>query len=262
MPARGLPLGPKTPVSCTSSAGHGQPLSLNFMASLDRLKELTRRTGEEDILAVEYPTPRVAISHTQGTIVAVLLGVLTLVGVAIMSWKGVTGTSTADPPAPAPAVLSTLPLASSAPSPIQPPQELVVSVAGHVAKPGLVTLAPGARVADALSAIPPLPDANAGAVNLARKLNDGEQILLPGPGEQTNAPPEQPGGVGEPGGVISLNSATAAQLQALPGVGPATAQAIVEHRQARGNFTSVEQLMEVKGIGPAKFEKLRGHVTL
>lgn len=135
---------------------------------------------------------------------------------------------------------------------------IVVSVVGHVEHSGLVTLPRGARVNDALTQAAPLPDAQLVALNLAQVLNDGEQIVVPGPGEEplpTSSPTEG-------GGKVSLNRADTAALTQLPGVGAKTAAAIVEYRDSIGGFTSVEQLMDVKGIGPAKFEALRAEVQL
>ena len=112
-----------------------------------------------------------------------------------------------------------------------------------------MTLAPGARINDALEvARPRVPTDN---LNLAQKLNDGEQITV-------GAPPAVPGAAGED--TISLNSATAEELTELPGVGPATAAAIIAHREEVGSFTTVEQLMDVSGIGPAKFAQLKDKV--
>ncbi len=149
---------------------------------------------------------------------------------------------------------------------------VVVSVVGLVHTPGLVTLAPGARIADALQAA---GGAVAGAdtigLNMARPLGDGEQIvvgLAPAPG--------RPAGLGssvasgpvpapakpKPGQVLDLNAATVEQLDTLPGVGPITAAAIVAWRQANGKFTSVDQLADVDGIGPARLEKLRALVRV
>jgi len=103
-----------------------------------------------------------------------------------------------------------------------------------------------------LQQVSPLPDADLTSLNLAQKLTDGQQLVVPVAGE---APTDVSSGV-------SLNSATESELTALPGVGPATAAAIVAHRESTGGFGSVEQLLDVRGIGPAKFESLRDQVTL
>ena len=153
---------------------------------------------------------------------------------------------------------------------------------GLVHTPGLVTLAPGARIADALQAAGGAMDgADTIGLNMARPLGDGEQIvvgLAPVSGQPTalgssvasgSAPdPAAAGtgtGIGQAEGAVrpvDLNTATVEQLDALPGVGPVTAAAIVAWRQANGKFTSVDQLADVDGIGPARLEKLRALVRV
>lgn len=157
----------------------------------------------------------------------------------------------------------------------------VVSVVGLVRTPGLVTLAPGARIADALQAAGGAVDgADTIGLNMARPVGDGEQIvvgLAPISGRPTalgssvasgSAPtPGTPAPVSgsakpKPGQALDLNTASVEQLDALPGVGPVTAAAIVAWRQANGKFTSVDQLADVDGIGPARLEKLRALVRV
>ena len=183
---------------------------------------------------------------------------------------------------PAPVVSAKLPpvdMAASAtrsPGPsARPDQPVVVSVVGLVHTPGLVTLAPGARIADALKAAGGATDgADTAGLNMARQVDDGEQIVVgiaPAKGQPgvlgssvssgtaaagPSSTAARPGKAG-PAGVINLNTATAQQLDALPGVGPVTAGAIVAWRAAHGKFTSVDQLGEVDGIGPGRLEKLR-----
>lgn len=153
--------------------------------------------------------------------------------------------------------------------------EIVVHVSGAVTTPGVVRLSPGARVQDAVDAAGgPTPQADLAAVNLARPVTDGEQIHLPIPGETppvaAPAPGQSagpsPGGAPEgdstAGGQIDLNTADATQLEELPGVGPAIAQRIIDHREANGPFRSVDDLVEVSGIGPATLEKIREHATV
>ena len=138
------------------------------------------------------------------------------------------------------------------------PAEIVVSVVGEVEHPGLVTLAPGARVADALAAAVPKESADLLVLNQAQVLVDAQQILV-----QPSTPDGAPEVAGvEASGLISINTATAEQLTSLDGVGQATANAIVAHREANGPFATPEALMEVKGIGPAKFAALEGQITL
>jgi competence protein ComEA len=145
------------------------------------------------------------------------------------------------------------------------PAALVVHVAGSVVAPGVHELTAGARVVDAIEAAGGLTnEADEARVNLAAPLVDGARVYVPATGEE---PP--PIAVGDPGpasevaaGPVNLNTADAAALEALPGVGPATAAAILEHRTKVGAFTSVDQLLDVPGIGDAKLEALRDLVVV
>jgi competence protein ComEA len=140
---------------------------------------------------------------------------------------------------------------------------VVVSVVGQVAAPGLVTLPAGSRVADALAAAGGLlPEADPASVNGAAVLSDGEQIAVgvPGAGPPTGGGATSPGAPA--GGLLDLNAATAAELDALPGIGPVLAQRIIDHRSAHGPFTSVDQLDDVSGIGPAIFADLAERVRV
>jgi competence protein ComEA len=131
---------------------------------------------------------------------------------------------------------------------------VVVSVVGLVARPGLVTLPTGARVADAVEAAGGLlPDADPASVNLAAVVADGEQVAVgtPGSGGPAGAPAGTVGAGAAPGGLVDLNTAGVAALDALPGIGPVLAQRIVDHRSREGPFRSVDQLDDVPGIGPA-----------
>jgi competence protein ComEA len=145
------------------------------------------------------------------------------------------------------------------------PDVLVVHVAGAVASPGLHELPPGSRVADAIAAAGGLtPQADASRINLAAPVTDGERVYVLAVGEQE---PTVAVGGAEPGddaasGPVNLNTADAEALDALPGIGPATAAAIIEHRGKVGAFTSVDQLLDVPGIGEAKLEALRDLVTV
>lgn len=144
--------------------------------------------------------------------------------------------------------------------------ETKVHVAGAVVRPGVHTVGAGARVADAVAAAGgPAPDADLDRINLAAKVADGERIYVPRQGEAV-VPDAGAGGAGgsagsggaaATAGPVDLNTATLEQLDTLPGVGPATAQAIIDHRTRNGRFRSVDDLLEVRGIGPAKLEQLR-----
>lgn len=139
-----------------------------------------------------------------------------------------------------------------------------VHVAGAVRRPGVYRLKPGSRVDDALRlAGGPTRRADLSAVNLAAKVEDGRQILVPVRAPR-GSPAATPGTAppGAPAQPISLNTATLEQLDQLPGVGPVTAQRILEWRSQNGRFGAVDQLQEVSGIGEARFATLRDLVTV
>lgn len=161
-------------------------------------------------------------------------------------------------------------------SPGTTPAELLVHAAGAVQRPGLYRLAPGSRVADLLGAAGGLtPDADSDRVNLAAPLADGGRLYVPrrsepappavvAPDGGAPLPPASSPDAGPPAsraGPVNINTAGAAELDSLPGVGPATAAAIVDYRNQRGPFRSVEDLMKVRGIGKAKLDELRSLVT-
>ena len=223
----------------------------------ERLREFTQPTGEEELLAIDYPRPRLRISPWQACAVAVIL----VIGVVV--WLGINARSDESSGMPEPAALSD--------APSEEPSEIIVSVIGEVAEPGLKTLEPGARVADALAAAQPLPGAETMALNHAQRLSDGQQLhILP----SGAAPPPAPGepapagdnSSGPGGGVIEAHavaaSATAEELTELKGVGEVTALAIVAYREEHGGFKDVEELLEVSGIGPAKLAQLKDQVQL
>ncbi len=143
------------------------------------------------------------------------------------------------------------------------PAVVVVAVGGKVHKPGLVELPPGARVADALKAAGGAnPGVDVAPLNLARKITDGELIMVgvtppPGAAPTAAAAPGQPGA-----GPINLNSATLADLDALPGVGPVLAQRILAAREAQGGFKAVSDLRNVEGIGTSRYEQLKDLVSV
>jgi competence protein ComEA len=191
---------------------------------------------------------------------------------------GALADSSADPVGSAPAdaftPVSADPLPSGLPSPSQA-IDVVVDVVGKVAKPGVFTLPPGSRIVDAIAAAGgALPHTDLTALDLARKLSDGQEIFV------GVAPPSGPaamsaGGVvgddtavGAPGStgstdpIVDINTATQAELETLPGVGAVTAQRILAWRTQHGRFTSVTQLQQVSGIGPAKYAALAGLVKV
>ncbi len=155
----------------------------------------------------------------------------------------------------------------ASPSPAVDVLPLLVHVLGAVAEPGLVELAAGARVVDAVAAAGGFtPDADPAGVNLARPVVDGEQLVVPAVGQAPPAPAASAGGTGggaatAADGVVHLNTADLAALDTLPRIGPALAQRIIDWRDANGPFTSVDQLLEVAGIGDTVFSGLTDKVA-
>lgn len=190
--------------------------------------------------------PELPVSRRQALVVAaVLLALLVVAGKLL----GGAGAASAEPPAAL--VQAHTPAAA----------KLVVHVAGAVRQPGLYELAEGSRVSDAVArAGGATAKADTAAVNLAAPLADGIQVLIPsrvaGPAGAAAA-----GSEGAPGRRVSLSSATLADLDALPGVGPVTAQKILDYRAQHGGFSSVDDLDAISGIGPARIEQLRDLVT-
>lgn len=169
---------------------------------------------------------------------------------------------TREPPAPPLVLPRAAPEASTAVSSSGPsiggtPATITVHAAGAVARPGIYALPAAARVADLVAAAGgAAPEADLDQVNLAAKVADAERVYLPRKGEPP-PPAEGAAAGGQPAGPLDLNTATPDQLDALPGVGPATAQAILQFRSRNGRFRSVDDLLDVRGIGPAKLEVLR-----
>ncbi|MEP6940552.1 MAG: ComEA family DNA-binding protein, partial [Rudaea sp.] len=167
---------------------------------------------------------------------------------------------------------------TSSPSAAPAPGVIVVSVTGAVRRPGLVRLIPGSRIADAIDkAGGAAPGADLTGLNLAAKLSDGASVVVsdgtrPATGSASSfsaagggSSTDSTGAAtvsGRPVGKLDLNTADAAALDALPGVGPVTAANIVAWREKNGHYTAVEQLQEIAGIGPAKFAALAPLVTV
>ncbi|MGY1740029.1 MULTISPECIES: ComEA family DNA-binding protein [unclassified Blastococcus] len=198
-------------------------------------------------------------SSVRALVLAGVLGALLLVG---WTWVDRPRAQPVEPvpagtSAPAPASPSVGTAADTAPT-------VTVSVVGQVARPGLVALPEGSRVADAVAAAGGLlPGADPAAVNLAAVVTDGQQIAVGIPGAGASAGGAAVGGsTPAAGGRVLLNSATVAELDALPGIGPVLAQRIVDHRTRNGPFTAVEQLDDVPGIGPATFDELADLVAV
>lgn len=160
------------------------------------------------------------------------------------------------------------PAAAAAPAGGEAPTTLVVHVAGAVVSPGVHRLPAGSRVHEAIAAAGgPLPEADLNRLNLAAPLSDGSQVHVttlgapPGPAGVSGSAGGVAGGAAGGSGPVSLSTADQAALDALPGVGPSTAAAIIAHREANGPFGSVEELLEVRGIGEAKLDGLRDLVV-
>jgi competence protein ComEA len=148
-------------------------------------------------------------------------------------------------------------------------ERVTVHVAGAVAKPGVYDLDAAARVIDAIEAAGGgAPDADLNRLNLAAKIADGQRVLVQRVGEAAPGGSASPGGSGSAGGsadpsaLVSLNSATQAELEALPGIGPTLAEAIITERERRGGFRSVNELRDVRGIGEKRFADLKDKVTI
>lgn len=179
-----------------------------------------------------------------------------------------------------PAALVSLPASPASPvSPVSPGAPgastgastgtVTVDVEGKVRHPGIVVLPTGSRVVDAIKAAGGATQPRLGGLNQAAVLTDGQQIVVGAPVAGAAAAPGGPAlpgapaaGSGAPGAPVSLNAATLEDLDTLPGVGPVTAQAILDWRTQNGGFTSVDELLDVDGIGPKTFEKLKPMVTL
>lgn len=199
----------------------------------------------------------------KGRMGAALALVVVLVGACVVAAAsgggGAVTVERASTPDPAPS--------SPAPDPEPVPETLFVHVDGAVASPGVYELAEGSRVVDGITAAGGLAEgADTTALNLAARVEDGEKIHVPVAGEM--APAGDAAGVagtadttGAPS-LVNLNTATAAELCTLPGVGEATAEAIVRDREANGPFSSVDDLMRVSGIGAKKFAKLEGRIRV
>ena len=147
--------------------------------------------------------------------------------------------------------------------------EIVVYVAGAVNRPGVVRLAEGARAKDAVDVCGGfLPTADTNGVNLAQKLKDGMQVTVPEKSPQGTAVQGAAGGAQAgagkplPDGMVNINTADEKELDKLPGIGPAMAKRIVEYRTENGAFQAPEEIKRVKGIGDAKYEKMKDKIAL
>lgn len=195
----------------------------------------------------------------------VLLVVAVFAGVVWFRSGTQTGATSAGVTTPTSAATESIPTTTAAAD----PTELVVHVAGAVARPGVVRLAPGARVVDALDAAGgAVPGADLDRLNLAAPLTDGVRVAVPRVGEPAvPLDPAAPGSGagtadGAPSGPIDVNTAGEAELETLPGIGPTLAAAIVAERERNGPFRSVDDLERVRGIGSGRLDALRDLVRV
>lgn len=191
----------------------------------------------------------------RGAAVLVMVALAGALAAAALAWQG---RPQAESVAAPPVLTAAAPGAPSAPSATS--TSLIVAVTGRVRNPGVVTVSAGARVIDALKAAGgPLPGADLALLNLARKVADGELVVVgmpaDGPGDAAaGASGAAPVGAGTP---IDLNAATLADLDTLPGVGPVLAQRILDWRTEHGRFANIDQLGDVPGIGESRLAQLR-----
>jgi competence protein ComEA len=193
--------------------------------------------------------PELPFSRRRALVGAALLLAALVLGGRLLLHAGAAAPA-APPPLPPVAATST-----------GPPPEVVVDVVGAVRRPGLYHLAQGARIADAVErAGGATSRADLALVNLAAPLADGEQVVVPRRGSGGSSPGSA-APAGAAGGPVHLSSATLEQLDALPGVGPVTAQKILDYRAKHGAFGSVDELDAIPGIGPARLDQLRDLVA-
>lgn len=219
----------------------------------ERLEDLTARLGLGGLPA---PVALAALAFAAGALVW-----------AGMRWVPVSGPEIAGEESTVASGTGAGMAASGRAGEATPASQVTVHVVGAVRRPGVYRLPAGSRGEDALKAAGgALANADPAALNLARVLQDGEQLQVPAKGEvqaaQAGAGQGASGGAAAVGAKVDINRATAEQLDALPGVGPATAAKIVQEREANGPYRSVDDLMRVPGIGPKKLDALKDLVSV
>jgi competence protein ComEA len=197
--------------------------------------------------------PELLLQHRRFLLAAAVALVLLLLAARFILPAGTTTPAAPLPPPPAPGTSATG----------TPGTRVVVDVVGAVRRPGLYRLQPGSRIADAVArAGGATGKANLAQVNLAAPIADGEQVVVPKRGLTAAPAAGGTGGVaGTPTAPVQLSTATLEQLDSLPGIGPVTAQKILDYRLKHGAFSSVDELDAVPGIGPARMDQLRDLVV-
>lgn len=266
----------------------GRGASVRIVTNLrKRLADYLEPIDQDKRMAVDFSVRRAVVTPRVAMAACIVIAVLALGAIAAVVWPS--SPQVEMPAVRDAAVAGTTPetTETSAETPGGPGKEtnaqaqagpLIVSVVGLVVNPGVVEVPAGARVVEAIErAGGLLPEANPASVNLAAPLVDGQQIVvgteaLPageiaggsGGADGSGADSADSGAAGasEPSGQININTATATQLEELPGIGPATATKIIDFREKNGPFASIDALEEVPGIGPAKVEALRDVATI
>ena len=266
----------------------GRGASVRIVTNLrNRLADYLEPIDQDKRMAVDFSVRRAVVTPRVAMAACIVIAVLALGAIAAVVWPS--SPQVEMPAVRDAAVAGTTPetTETSAKTPGGPGNEtnaqaqagpLIVSVVGLVVNPGVVEVPAGARVVEAIERAGGfLPEANPASVNLAAPLVDGQQIVvgteaLPageiaggsGGADGSGADSADSGAAGasEPSGQININTATATQLEELPGIGPATATKIIDFREKNGPFASIDALEEVPGIGPAKVEALRDVATI
>ncbi|OFT71166.1 DNA-binding protein [Corynebacterium sp. HMSC14B06] len=269
----------------------GRGASVRIVTNLrNRLADYLEPIDQDKRMAVDLSVRRAVVTPRVAMAACIVIAVLALGAIAAVVWPS--SPQVEMPAVQDAAVAGTTPetTETSAETPGGPGKEtnaqaqagpLIVSVGGVVVNPGVVEVPAGARVVEAIERVGGLlPEANPASVNLAAPLVDGQQIVvgteaLPageiaggsGGADGSGADSADSGAAGGAGpggsdGQININTATATQLEELPGIGPATATKIIDFREKNGPFASIDALEEVPGIGPAKVEALRDAATV
>ncbi len=242
------------------AAAGGRPVATSPTPPETRVAEPSRHTLPEP----RRPAWRLDPAAVRGLVSLALAAVAGGLVVVVAGWPRGTLVPQADSPIPGTSATGSDPQSVLVqPSPAMSGNGevvVVVDVDGAVRRPGVVTLPDGSRVVDAIKAAGGQASrADTGSLNLAQVLMDGEQVIVPRRGSPGQAAPP---GVSAAPGLVNLNTATATELETLPGIGPVLAAAIVDWRTQNGGFTSVDQLEQVSGIGPTTFAELASLVRV